>query len=157
MGNPIKIPGFGPRDIDTGGCPVNGRVKVRPMSGPIPDSRGATGPDPVGADAEAYLAASEGATDTVELEIPLNDSFAVLLRLAIGDLAREAGLGADQVDAVRDEASQLFADLCRSVDGAGSSRWHFEVIPGALKVVARPSARPADVAVRAWVPVHDVA
>jgi hypothetical protein len=127
------------------------------MSGSIPTPLGAAGPDPVGTDAEAFLAASGDETDTVELELPLNDSFAVLLRLAIGDLAREAGLGAEQVAAVRDEASQLFAELCRSVDGTGSARWHFEVIPGALKVVARPSARPADVAVRAWAPVPDVA
>ena len=127
------------------------------MAGPTPTPRGTTGPDAVQADAEAFLAASHGATDTVELELPLHDSFAVLLRLAIGDLAREAGLDPDQVAAVRDEASQLFADLCRSVDGTGSARWHFEVIPGALKVVARPMARPADVAVRAWTPIHDVA
>ena len=127
------------------------------MSGPDPTPSGTSGPDPVGADVEALLAASEGETDTVDLELPLNDSFAMLLRLAIGDLAREAGLGADQIATVRDEASELFAELCRSVDGTGSARWHFEVIPGALKVVARPSARPADVAVRAWSPVPDVA
>jgi hypothetical protein len=125
------------------------------MSGPIPTPRATEGSGPAGA--EALLAASEGETDTVELELPLHDSFAVLLRLAIGDLAREAGLGADQVAAIRDEAGELFADLCRSVGGTGSACWHFEVIPGALKVVARPMARPADVAVRAWAPVPDVA
>jgi len=124
------------------------------MSGAIPTPRSI---DPAGAEAEAFLAASEGETDTVELELPLHDSFAVLLRLAIGDLAREAGLGTDQVAAVRDEASQLFADLCRSVEGTGSACWRFEVIPGALKVVARPMDRPADVAVRAWTPIPDVA
>ena len=126
------------------------------MSGPIPTPGGTGRSGTTEAEAEAFLAASGGATDTVELELPLRDSFAVLLRLAIGDLAREAGLGAEQVAAVRDEASQLFADLCRSVEGTGSACWRFEVIPGALKVVARPMARPADVAVRAWAPVPDV-
>jgi hypothetical protein len=111
----------------------------------------------VAPDAEAVLGAVESRPDLVELELPLDDSFEVLLRLAVADLAREAGLDAEQVTAVRDEATELFRELCRSVDGAGSARWHFEVIPGELKVVARPTANPADVAVRAWAPVPHVA
>jgi hypothetical protein len=125
-----------------------------------PPSSSAPGPGdlvPPGSDAEAILGAVEGGADTVDLELPLDDSFAVLLRLAVADLAREAGLDAEQVAVVRDEASELFAQLCRSVDGMGSSTWHFEVIPGALKVVARPTANPGDVAVRAWAPVPHVA
>jgi hypothetical protein len=125
-----------------------------------PPSSSAPGPDdlaPPGSDAETILGAVEGGPDTVDLELPLDDSFAVLLRLAVADLAREAGLDPEQVAVVRDEASDLFRELCRSVDGMGSATWHFEVIPGALKVVARPTASPGDVAVRAWAPVPHVA
>ena len=121
-----------------------------------PPSSGSDGSAPVD-EAEAILRAVDGGADRVDLELPLDDSFLMVVRLTAADLAREAGLGAEQVAVVRDEASQLFGDLCRSMNGAGSARWHFEVVPGALKVVARPTADPSEVAVRSWAPVPDVA
>jgi hypothetical protein len=135
----------------------NIRVEPSPMlhstTPPPGPENGAT----VGALPEAFLAAAGEPPATVDLELPLDDSFAMLVRLAIGDLAREAGFGAEQIAAARDEASELFTDLCRSVNHTGSARLRFEFIPGALKVVARPSAKPSEVAVRAWAPVPDVA
>lgn len=140
----------------TSGCAVNGRVKERPMRRPPQPPPGSDGPAPADA-AEAILRAVDGNADTVDLELPLDGSFLMLVRLTVADLAREAGLGAEQVAVVRDEVGQVFGDLCRSRNGTGSSRWHFEVLPGALRMVARPTADPSAIAVRSWAPVPDVA